>query len=421
MRNLLLIGANFTNKGAEAMVVTAITHFHKYYPHCRITVASYSHNEQIPYGEHIHPPGLEDSEASPFEFIRNPRLHGKIRDHFFRMLAWRMLPSAFGWSAALRAAIFRPEPYLQRLAQSDLIVDLSGFAMSDQRSFRRRMVFCFELLTSRWMMGKPFIIFTQALGPFQHLSSRILAKLCLPQASLILARGRRTLEHLRDIGISPQDEIPVCADSAFLFSAATPERADSILADALAYHKPLFGIIPNIRVLGQMLPADGHNPYIRLLVCLCDYTQAELQSTPVLLSHSSAEDTWLIDEIIKQSQHPDHIAVISPDHTASEFKAVIRRFDFLVASRFHSVVAAISTGTPFLVVGWAHKYEELVADIGMEAYVFNAQNMDQHDFFAALQKAWEQRTQIRQQLERHAQALRISAENAFRLVAERWP
>jgi hypothetical protein len=52
MMNILLIGANFKNKGAEAMALTAIRELSERFPSAHFTVASYAAREALPYGEH---------------------------------------------------------------------------------------------------------------------------------------------------------------------------------------------------------------------------------------------------------------------------------------------------------------------------------------------------------------------------------
>jgi colanic acid/amylovoran biosynthesis protein len=38
----------------------------------------------------------------------------------------------------------------------------------------------------------------------------------------------------------------------------------------------------------------------------------------------------------------------------------------LITSRFHAMISALSTGTPVLVVGWSHKYDEVLAEMKLE-------------------------------------------------------
>jgi polysaccharide pyruvyl transferase WcaK-like protein len=52
--------------------------------------------------------------------------------------------------------------------------------------------------------------------------------------------------------------------------------------------------------------------------------------------------------------------MITGDYNASELKGIISKCHILVGSRFHSMIAALSTGVPILVIGWSHKYNEIL-------------------------------------------------------------
>lgn len=415
MKNILLIGAGFKNKGAEAMALTAIMRFHQLYPGCKITMASY-HQEQLPYGIHSFSPPSEDGEIYRFELIHNPQK----RHHLLHVPLYWLLPFL-----PLRNRILKHEPYLQRFAQADLVVDLSGFALSDQQPFITRLSFCFEIFTS-CCMGKPFVIFTQALGPFEKVSTRLLAKLFLPKVDLLIARGQKTYKYLKQLGITRRMEIPICADSAFLFPSAPSDIANRLLGNHAATDRPLFGILSNINIFHRTQPSNDHNSYIQILARLCDYVHAELGAEVVFICHERREqgqkdDEWLTHHVIKQTKNPHRIGVITADHPASELKAVIGRLDFIVASRFHSIVGAMSMATPFLVLSWAHKYDELVADVQMEDRVFDIQHLSVDSFFETLRKEWDRKDTIRARLTQHYLGLRSSADRAFQLVADKWP
>jgi len=47
---------------------------------------------------------------------------------------------------------------------------------------------------------------------------------------------------------------------------------------------------------------------------------------------------------------------------------VIKQFDFVIASRYHSIVHAYKNGVPALVIGWATKYSELLGNFGQLDY-----------------------------------------------------
>lgn len=70
------------------------------------------------------------------------------------------------------------------------------------------------------------------------------------------------------------------------------------------------------------------------------------------------------------AEHVDDVAdLVVADATPHVLRALVARCDVLVTSRFHAMVSALATATPVLVVGWSHKYGEVMADFGVEAHM----------------------------------------------------
>jgi colanic acid/amylovoran biosynthesis protein len=75
-------------------------------------------------------------------------------------------------------------------------------------------------------------------------------------------------------------------------------------------------------------------------------------------------------------------------YSAEEIKVVIKATDVVIASRFHSLVFALSLGIPCIAISWAHKYRELFKLFGMEDFVVEDTKMNE----AAILQLFEQLT-----------------------------
>ena len=52
-------------------------------------------------------------------------------------------------------------------------------------------------------------------------------------------------------------------------------------------------------------------------------------------------------------------------------KCLIKQFDFIIASRYHSIVHAYKHGVPVIAIGWAVKYSDLLASFNQAQYCFD--------------------------------------------------
>ena len=59
---------------------------------------------------------------------------------------------------------------------------------------------------------------------------------------------------------------------------------------------------------------------------------------------------------------------IDEDLSAGELRHLIGLGEVLVTSRFHAMISGLSTCTPTVVVGWSHKYREVLDDFGLARY-----------------------------------------------------
>jgi polysaccharide pyruvyl transferase WcaK-like protein len=128
------------------------------------------------------------------------------------------------------------------------------------------------------------------------------------------------------------------------------------------------------------------------------------------------DDGWIADFVRRRFQHV--LPVISGRHSAAELKAVIGELDLIVASRFHSVVAAISMQTAVVTLGWAHKYDELMWEAGLEGLVLDALNDAPDAILERVQRAWAGRQQLRRRMDGTPERLKGSARTAFDYVVE---
>ncbi len=55
--------------------------------------------------------------------------------------------------------------------------------------------------------------------------------------------------------------------------------------------------------------------------------------------------------------------------------------DVLLTSRFHAMIAGLCLAIPTVVVGWSHKYEEVLAEFQLErfAFSFDSEGLDLTD------------------------------------------
>ncbi len=356
---VLIIGGGFINKGAEAMVKTV-----------QAQIA-----QRLP-GTTFHFSGAADGEARFLAGEGIQVLPARPRKDKIAALG-RMLSGHPGLARDLPRQ--RRLRTLATLADVDAVLDISGYAYGDPWGMAYSGP-ATAMAAYAQDLGKPFVLLPQAFGPFERPNIAASCRQLCARAALTFVRDEASMAHLRALFGGPLPEtIRMSPDIAFLFDSA-PLNADSPLLrtlDAGRGTRPLAGIAPNMRVY-ERTPGTGlDNEYVRLLIrvaaMLVEHGYAvALVPHEVSRTDMGTTDDRLLCSIIEAGAGTGHVRALTGCMSAVEIKAVIGQMRFLIGSRFHALVAALSQGIPVFAVSWSHKYQELLALFGLERHVLGA-------------------------------------------------
>jgi colanic acid/amylovoran biosynthesis protein len=108
--------------------------------------------------------------------------------------------------------------------------------------------------------------------------------------------------------------------------------------------------------------------YEQLVDCLL-----ELDKEVYVLRHST-EDLDLCKAICKPFTGVEGVHMLNDDFDAPELEALIAQFEYMIASRYHSIVHGYKHGIPVVAIGWAVKYDELLRRFDQSQYFFDVRD-----------------------------------------------
>jgi len=406
MAHILVRGGGFVNKGAEAMVYTVRQELGARIPRSRFFLEL---------------PSQVASSHTPNQFHPLPQpVGGRVRKGI------RLVRASLACPELLRSAVRNSWTALQAIAQVDgvdAIVDVSGYSYADPWGvWPSRHTWGYLSYAAR--KGKPYVFLPQAWGPFSHREiGRLVRRFCR-RSPLVYARDRRSLGYLNELGPQVANKVYLAPDIAFRFRAA-PEREGAAVLTKLGLPtdgRPLVAMAPNMRVYERMQGEGKDNRYVRMLVALA---RQGLRSgvAVLLLPHEigdgrRSDDRFLCRLVAEQASEHETAVAMSGEYSAAHIKAVIARADLLVGSRFHSIVAALSSRVPAVVLGWSHKYVELMRAVGMEEYVLGHEACDVEALQAQFDRAWSRRRDLRERLKQRVPESELKVDALFDRVAE---
>ena len=347
MRNIIITGGGMENKGAQAMTLIAVHELRERFPNHRIYLYS---------PVDLANPKL-DKRAFSFDFIGWYPLKFSHCQHNPLQRGMILLRSR---SELLEAeAVYR---------NTDFLVDISGYALGSNWSDKICNDFL-DILEFANGFDIPVYLMPQSFGPFnfceerQKLNARI--QKLLPTAKVIFAREQEGCDALvKTYGLK---NVRLAHD---LVLSNAGIDLNNVFTSVPVLHLPEIqfnsvAVIPN-----SMNTSVGDQDAVLKLYRAAIRTLLSRGKTVYLVSHS-AMDSALCGLLKDAFVSTEAVILLDRDFSCIEFNELVKKFQYLVASRFHSIVHAFKNGIPCIALGWATKYRDLLKLFDQEAYVLD--------------------------------------------------
>lgn len=352
-----IFGGGFTNKGGELMLRTTVARLRGRQPELRIAIEP---DPNTPYESRAE---LGLAHIFPTYGLYKPML---------RRLVTRSSMAKSLMFAAQQLAMPAASQSMLGLVdrrQADGFVDISGYAFGD--GFHWRKTKNAALRTASYAKrGKPVILMPQMFGPFNNAKTAGYFKQMCDHATLIYAREQVSYDAVKEL--LGNDERLRLAPDITIFGERIEQACDTCPQDYAV-------IVPNERMLDQGGKewGDSYLPRLRAVG-----KQIHLRGLrPALVVHSNDPgDDRLARQLLAelQSDLGDDVPLFYTHSDPRMLKQFIAGAKFLVGSRFHSLVAALSREVPGVALGWAHKYDMLASDFGVPQLIHRGQDSPEH-------------------------------------------
>lgn len=269
-------------------------------------------------------------------------------------------------------ALANPFSSLHRqMKRCDIVFDIGGGdSFSDIYAARRYWLIIGSKIAAMRSRG-PLVLSPQTIGPFHTARARHAAMGVMNMASRIFARDEKSFGMLETLGMHEKSELTTDVAFALPFTPA-PEKDTRDLAKG-----PIkFGLNVSALLYRRDL-ATGDRirltvDYPALIDALLERAESdkrvELHLVPhVLAATTPYEDDYALAEELA-ARYP--AAILPPRFSGpSEAKSYIAGLDLFAGSRMHATIAALSSGTAVVPLGYSRKFSGLFDSLG---YGWNA-------------------------------------------------
>lgn len=323
----------------------------------------------------------------------------------------RMLPAAVLSVVTLRRWRPRRGPS-GKLATADVVADVSGIAFMDGRGLPT-LVYNVLVVLLPWAYGVPIVKVAQALGPFEGRLNRILGRASLSRARWVGLRGVGTAQNVERLGLTNAEK---ASDIAFILEV--DDDAQEVAAALLPESNRVTLLAPSAVV--QKACADEGIDYVGRMQRLADGL-TDAGHAVVLIAHSARggekaghTNDLPVCRLIANGSSAD---LLDREFDARELRAIIARSRLLVTSRFHGMISGLATRTPTFVIGWSHKYREVLVEFGLDQWAVDFRDLSDDDLLSAVVDLDAQGEAVRAAIDKNLPTVREGADlNIDRLL-----
>ncbi len=295
-------------------------------------------------------------------------------------------------------------PEIEKL---DLLVLGGGGILYDRdaEEYLREVVIANEL-------GVPVILYAISAGPLTTQASRraVQNALNVTPSPVITVRDRLGYRLLEDVGVT--HDIHLTADPALLLE---PDKlsSDALKAEGVEFDRHLIGF--SVREPGPAAPDIRPEEYYALLANAADY-MIERYDAEVVFVPMEKTDVQHSHAVVAHMQNSERAEILRRRYSPRQILDLMGRFEFVVGMRLHFLIFAALRGTPFAALPYASKVTGLLEDLGMVVPPLGSIGIGQ--LIARIDRSWDTRDQIREQIGQRLPALKERARSTNDLLLQ---
>ncbi len=301
------------------------------------------------------------------------------------------------------------------------LVDISGFALSSKWGNVIPDWYTDNIILAK-KYNIPVYLMPQSFGPFDYTPDimpeiKSLLSEILQYPRIIFSRETEGFDMLNNI-FGPHN-VKLSADLVLQNSGIDEENIFNsrpvLDIPNIDSDMPLAGVVPNMRCLDK-----GRASRDKILANYKAIIQFIIsQGFKVVLFRHSREDLefcGMIKNLFPSDNNNNNIILIDKEFSCLEYNEFVKKFNFLICSRFHGLVHAYKNIIPCIALGWAVKYRELAKNLGQQNYIFDItdQNTSSSEIITAISQLLKNYESERKII--HGNLTRIQQNNCFDLL-----
>jgi polysaccharide pyruvyl transferase WcaK-like protein len=270
-----------------------------------------------------------------------------------------------------RMTLFDKCEVFSNLVKANVLINATGIQFCDnlgisKTSWEIKLLPSVQIIDAgAKILGKKLISYTKSYGPVLHSRTRNSLKVHGKWLyDLLLCREKNSQQVLIESGINSR-KILATYDSGIMMTSKE-FNLELVTSNKFIIFSVSFQIIRQWK--------NNDKPYIELIEHLIKYILLNYDYDIILLPNEFKENDYddldVAEDIIKYFPSSQRIKIFDIRMiSAKNVKYLISKSVILIGSRYHSIIAALSSNIPTLVIGWHYKYFEIMEKYQMLDYL----------------------------------------------------
>ncbi|MCM3744097.1 polysaccharide pyruvyl transferase family protein [Sporosarcina luteola] len=227
-------------------------------------------------------------------------------------------------------------------------------------------------------LGKPVYIMPNSFGPFNGLGVAWLVRKALRRCKLVTVREDISKEMLEKLGV----EAHLYPDLGFGLDKRERENHEVRILREKHPERKLVAITARpYRFPGSDNPIKKYKDYVDGMAMFSKWLYSK-GYFPVFIEHTLSETTHendgtSISEIVSKIPENEFSIISNRDYTCRDLKAIYSEFDYVVGTRFHSVIFSLAEEIPSIAITYGgNKGQGIMRDLGLSEYAISMSEFD---------------------------------------------
>lgn len=270
------------------------------------------------------------------------------------------------------------------------------------------------------LLDKPLMIYSVGIGPLISEIGRTFTRLAFDQAHIATVRDAESKALLEAIGVDVQ-RVQVTADPGFTLQSTSEEQSRQIIEAKIERPaaRPLLGVALRNWDIGVY---PGY--WEREVAAALDRFIERYDGTALFIpfhrpvNESRTDDLAVADRVRNQMQNREKTVLLQGEYSPEQKAGVVQACDLVLGMRLHSLIFAIQQGVPVVALSYDPKVSNVLARIDGHPYTLELGSLSAEKLTALLEKAYENRQQLRSSFQAKLEELMTQARENARLAVD---